>query len=44
MSQKVEKGHNLLDYRPPPPDVVDFFEFGENSKFDEAPPLGPNLG
>ena len=37
MSQKVEKVHNFLD----PPllqDVLDSFEFGKNSKFDDAPP------
>ena len=32
MSQKVEKVHNFLD--PLPQDVLDFFEFGKNLKFD----------
>ena len=36
MSQKVEKVHNFLD-------VLDFFEFGKNRKFEDPPPL-PNLG
>ena len=43
MSQKVEKVHNFLDL-PLPQDVLDFFEFGKNLKFDGPPPLGSNLG
>ena len=34
MSQKVEKVQNFLD---PPPNDVDFFEFGKNLKFDGPP-------
>ena len=36
MSQKVEKVHNFLD-PPLPQDVLDFFEFVKNSKFDDPP-------
>ena len=36
MSQKVEKVHNFLD-PPLPQDVLDFFEFGKNSKSDDHP-------
>ena len=39
---KSGKVHNFLD-PPLPQDVLDFFEFGKNSKFDD-PPLWPNLG
>ena len=35
MSQKEEKVHNFLDPSPLPQDVLDFFEFGKNSKFDD---------
>ena len=36
MSQKVEKVHHFLD-PPLPYDVLDFFEFGKNWKFDDPP-------
>ena len=34
---KVEKVHHFLD-PPLPYDVLDFFEFGKNWKFDDPPP------
>ena len=37
MAKKVEKVHNFLD-PPLPQDVLDFFEFGENWKFDDLRP------
>ena len=37
MSQKVKKVHHFLD-PPLPQNVLDFFEFGKNSKFDDPPP------
>ena len=46
MSQKVEKVHNFLEPPPLPQDVLDFFEFGKNWKFDDPAPLtlfGKNL-
>ena len=43
MSKKVEKVHNFLDPSLPQ-DVLDFFEFGKNWKFDDPLPLEPNLG
>ena len=39
MSQKVEKVHNFLDPTTLPQEVLDFFEFGKNLKFDDPPPL-----
>ena len=37
MSKKVGKVHNFLDPPPLPQDILDFFEFGKNLKFDEPP-------
>ena len=37
MSQKVEKVHNF-PYPPLPQDVLAFFEFGKNWKYDDPPP------
>ena len=42
-SQIMEKVHNFLD-PPLPQEVLDFFEFGKNLKFDDPPPPVPNLG
>ena len=48
MSQKVEKVNNFLAHQPNPPplpqEVLDFFEFGKNRKFQDPPLLLPNLG
>ena len=46
MSQKVEKVKNFLDPPSLPQDVLDFFKFGENWKFEAPPPsdlIGKNL-